>query len=87
MKVDKLKKEKSPQLKSTTFKKLDSKKNINKKEETHIPKSTALLIQPSPSPMVTAKTVLVFRQAPNRPNSSTPPPPVSKTHPKPALER
>ena len=32
MKVDKLKKEKSPQLKTNTFKKLDSKKNSSKKE-------------------------------------------------------
>lgn len=39
MKVDKLKKEKSPQLKTGSFKKMDSKKSGVKKEESNIPKS------------------------------------------------
>ena len=39
MKVDKLKKEKSPQLKTNSFKKIDSKKNNSKKDEVNIPKS------------------------------------------------
>ena len=39
MKVDKLKKEKSPQLKPSSFKKVDSKKNNFKKDEVNIPKS------------------------------------------------
>ena len=44
MKVDKLKKEKSPQLKTASFKKLQTKKNPSKKEQSNIPKSISPFI-------------------------------------------
>jgi len=56
MKVsDKLRKEKSGQLKPTALKKPDSKKNSLKKDEPSIPRCTYFSMQHSDSPMVTPK--------------------------------
>lgn len=82
--IDKLKKDKSPTVKLIhPLKKTESKKTINKKEETTLPKSTTINTQHSASPMETPRSPPESTQAPNPPKSSTPQSPAIKTRPKP----